>query len=332
MKRILSLLLVLQTLLSGETIELLDLDIISYEQFIHDDPATIKQLQTALLEKGIVGIKGVPGYKERVEAYIDAARLFSALPEETKEKYAPNREAGDLFLGYEKGKEKFKTEDGKWVVDDLKVSYYAFVPDTTVNKWPEELELKTPYEALGMLMSNTAEAVMQKINLIGPTTLDGIPRVGRMLYYRKNIEGASDNPLWCGAHFDHGLFTALIPAVYFENGTKIDEPMEAGLFVRTHSDGIYKKVVANDPDLMLFQVGEFGQLVTNDAIQATEHRVQRANSGSIERYGMALFFDMDMDSEINSTSVLTKDARYGDGPTCSYRRWSEESFKRYIVQ
>ena len=84
---------------------------------------------------------------------------------------------------------------------------------------------------------------------------------------------------------------------------------------------------------MLFQVGEFGQLVTNDAIQATEHRVHRAESGSIERYGMALFFDVVMESVIYSTSVLANDARYGEGPgsPCSYRHWSEESFKRYIV-
>ncbi|MBS0636242.1 MAG: isopenicillin N synthase family oxygenase, partial [Verrucomicrobia bacterium] len=299
MKRVLAILLAFQTMLSAGVLEL---DIITYDQFVSRDEEALKQLKSALLEKGIVGIKGIPGYREKVNAYIEAAGHFFQLPEEVKEKYAPNREAGDLFLGYEKGKEKFKRADGEWVVDDLKVSYYAFVPDNESNKWPTEVELKTAYEELGMLMSDTAVQVMQQIDLIGPSTLDGIPRVGRMLYYRKSVEGRSDNPLWCGAHFDHGLFTALIPAVYFEEGKQVDEPADAGLFVKPTNGTEFEKVVANDPDVMLFQVGEFGQLVTNDAIKATEHRVQRPLAGSIERYCMALFFDVSMDMVVDSTS------------------------------
>ncbi len=321
---------------ANEQIQRLDLDIISYESLVQEEPVSMAKLKAALLEKGIVGITGIPGYSQKVKNYIESAKLFAALPEEVKEQYAPNREAGDLFLGYEKGKEKFKRPDGTWVIDDLKVSYYAFVPDNPLNKWPKEITLSTSYEELGTLMSETATQVMQKIDLIGPSTgisLDGVPRVGRMLYYRKGIESAQDNPFWCGAHFDHGLFTALIPSVYFENGLQIEEPIEAGLFVRTRGDEEYKKVVANDPEVMLFQVGEFGQLVTNDAIKATEHRVHKASKGSIERYSMALFFDVAMDTVIYSTSELANDARYGNGPgaPCSYLHWSEESFKRYIV-
>ncbi len=320
---------------ASEDVTILDLDVISYESLVQDEPVALEQLKRALLEKGIVGVKGIPGYSQKAAAYIEAVRLFSQLPEEAKERYAPNREAGDLFLGYERGKEKFKRPDGKWVVDDLKVSYYAFVPDHPSNKWPTEIDLQTPYEELGMVMSETAVDIMQKIDLIGQATgisLDGIPRVGRMLYYRKSIEGSSDNPFWCGAHFDHGLFTALIPAHYFEEGKEVEEPLEAGLFVRTHNDGVFKKVLANDPEVMLFQVGEFGQLVTNDAIQATEHRVHKA-AGCIERYAMALFFDAPMDTVIHSTSTLAHDARYGNGPNtpCTYQHWTEESFKRYIV-
>jgi isopenicillin N synthase-like dioxygenase len=143
-----------------------------------------------------------------------------------------------------------------------------------------------------------------------------------MLYYRESVEGAADNTFWCGSHFDHGLFTALIPAFY----------KEAGLFVRTHQDGIFKKVVASDLDVLMFQVGEFGQLITNDGIRATEHRVHKA-SGAIERYTMALFFDAPKDTVVHSTSELTSDSRYGGskGIPFTYGHWSEESFKRYIA-
>jgi isopenicillin N synthase-like dioxygenase len=312
--------------------EVLSLDVIPYEEFAGENPEALRVLEQALHEKGIVGIKGVPGYREKVEAFIERARAFSALPEEVKESYAPKE--GEMFLGYERGKEKFKRPDGKWIVDDLKVSYYAFVPDSPLNKWPTEVDLQTPFEELGNLLSQMSETVMKKIGLLGPKTgieLDGSFRVGRMLYYRKNGDEPCDNPYWCGAHFDHSMFTALLPAFYFSEGEAIPEPKEAGLFV--NAQGSFKKVIADDHDVMLFQVGEFGQLVTNDAIQATEHRVNKA-LGPIERYTMALFFDPPMDTVIHSHSQLTRDARYGGsaGDPCSYKHWHEASFNRYIVR
>ncbi len=321
----------------ADEVEILSLDVISYEAFMQDDPHTMSVLDKALHEKGIVGIKGVPGYKEKVLKFIQTARAFSALPEAVKESYAPNHALGETFLGYEMGKERFKRPDGTWVVDDLKISYYGFVPDSALNKWPREVDLKTPFQDLGALMSETGQIVMKKIGLLGPKTgilsLENAPRLGRMLYYRKNANSAQENPFWCGAHFDHGMFTALVPAYYFVNGEAVAEPKEAGLFVKTTALGTFKKVVADDPDVLMFQVGEFGQLATDDAIQATEHRVHKA-SGCVERYTMALFFDAPMDAIIRSHSILTQDSRYGGGPgdPCSYSQWDAATFNRYIVK
>jgi isopenicillin N synthase-like dioxygenase len=314
-------------------IENLELDVVHYDALMQNDPEAMTVLERACNKKGIVGVKGIPGYREKVLNLIETARLFSALPEEVKEAYAPNSE--EMFLGYEKGKEKFKRPDGKWVIDDLKTSYYGLIPDGPLNKWPNELDLKTPFQELGHLMMEMGQIVMQKIGLIDSDFLGSLednPRVGRMLYYCKS-KGIVENPLWCGAHFDHGLFTALVPAFYFVDGKLVPEPLEAGLFVRPTDDSEFKKVMADDPDVMLFQVGEFGQLMTNDKIKATEHRVHKA-SGPVERYTMVLFFNAPADKVICSNSVLTQDARYGGqaGDTCSYRHWHEESFKRYIVK
>lgn len=330
------LLIALNFAFAQEQIEILSLDIIPYEAFIQNDPDAMRVLDKALHETGIVGIRGIPGYKEKVLKFIETARAFSALPEEIKEFYAPNHDLGETFLGYEKGKEKFMRPDGRWVVDDLKVSYYGFVPDNADNKWPVEIDLKTPFQDLGILMSEMGEAVMKKIGLLGSSTgivIDGVPRVGRMLYYRKSVDSIADNPLWCGAHFDHGMFTTILPAYYFMDGELVPEPMESGLFVKAGSEGVFKKVVADDPEVMMFQVGEFGQLASNDAVRATEHRVQKANS-SIERYTMALFFDAPMETVIHSYSELTQDSRYGGtaGAPCSYFQWSQNSFNRYIVK
>ncbi len=320
--------------LSYADIKVLNLDVISYDVFIQNDAESIDTLRKALYEKGIVGIRGIPGFTAQLSAFVNSARNFCSLPEEVKESYAPNRDLGEMFLGYEKGKEKFKRPDGKWVIDDLKNSYYAYVPERKANKWPREIDLKSPTLSLGALMAATAKLVMEKIDLIGPNVgifLDDTPQIGRMLYYQKSKDTLSDNPYWCGAHFDHGLFTAITPATYFVDDEQVEEPIESGLFVRVGDE--FLKVVA-DPEVLMFQVGEFGQLMTNDAIRATEHRVHKADKPQVERYAMALFFDPPEGTVIHSTSELTQDERYGGkaGDPCSYQHWHEESFKRYIVK
>lgn len=319
-----------------EEIEMLTLDVISYEDFILDDPHAISVMKKALYEKGIIGIKGIPGYKEKVLKLIETAREFSALPEEVKELYTPDRSLNVLPFGYERGKERFQLPDGQWIVDDLKASYWGHIPDGPFNKWPAEIDLKSPFQDLGSLMSEIGTSVMEKIGLLGSHTgicLDGVPRLGRMLYYRKSTDSLSENPYWCGAHFDHGLFTALLPAFYFLDGEHVSEPTEAGLFIKSRSEGAFKKVVADDPDVLLFQVGEFAQLAMDDAISATEHRVHKA-LGKVERYTMALFFEPPLDAVIHSVSDLAKDARYGGSPgePRSYRDWSAASYTRYLVK
>lgn len=313
--------------------KILPLQIISYGLLMQQDPSSLETLRYALYHDGIVGIRGIPGYEEAMEHFISQARSFAALPEEIKNQCAPNRERGDLFLGYEKGKEKFKRPDGNWVIDDLKASYYAFIPDCPENYWPKETELKEGFCALGSLMAQMGESVMEKIGLIGPSTgidIEGVPQVGRMLYYQHSLDTGYDNPYWCGAHFDHGFFTVLTPAVYFAGDNRIDEPEEAGLFVKVQ--GVFQKV-PSDPSVMLFQAAEFGQLALDDEILATEHRVHKA-LGPVERYAMALFFEPSLQTTIHSHSRLTEDSRYGGsaGSPCSYLHWTEESFKRYIVE
>lgn len=325
-------LLIVGNFVYAEEVEVLDLDVIAYEKFIQGDLDTLEMLDRALHEKGIVGMRGVPGYREKYEKFIQAAREFHSLPEEVKGKYQPNRSI--TSMGYEIGKEKFQRPDGNWMVDDLKTSYYAIVPDNYKNIWPNEMNLREPFEELGEVMAQVGERILYKIGLLGGKTglhLDEDSRIARMLYYRKSKN--NDNPFWCGAHLDHGLFTVLLPAIYFVRGEQIAEPSEAGLFIRVSDGAPFKKVRAEDYDVMLFQVGEFGQLATDDAIRATEHRVHKA-VGEIERYTLALFFSAPWDVPIYSQSVLTRDARYGGmpGEACYFRNWHEATLKRYLVE
>lgn len=320
--------------LAAFSAEPLNLNIISYDGFIRNDPESLLALRKALFEKGIVGIRDIPGYTQKIAKLIEAARIFSHLSDAAKEQYS--RKPGEMFLGYELGKEKFRLSDGTWVVDDQKASYYALIPDCIENKWPNEIDLRSPFQEMGMLMREMGISVMEKIGLLSPHTnisLVNEPAWGRMLTYRKAGDTAKSNPLWCGAHYDHGLFTVLLPAFYFIDESLVEEPEEAGLFVQSSTCQEFQKVVTS-PDVMLFQVGEFGQLVSNDAIRATKHQVQKAHIERIERYTMATFFGAPMDTVVFSHSELTNDSRYGAGPgePCTYQHWHEASFNRYIVE
>lgn len=330
---------------NAEDVKTLNLHIISYDDFVRGDAEIVDGLRKALGEDGIVGIRGIPGYKDCTAEYIEAARKFSSLDPAVKQQYVPNREAGK-WLGFETGKEKFKREDGTEVVDDAKSSYYAIVnygnldPEKMENVWPsdEVCDLKTPYLNIGDMMFNMCKEVLQKVGYISEVSgisLDVVHGVGRMLHYKTNAE--NPNPLWCGAHYDHGLFTALLPAFYYKDGVNIPEPEEAGLFVRRHDDEKFYKVVSDDPEVMLFQTGQFAQLSTNGQMKATEHRVHSADDSSIERYTMAVFISPENEATISSNDPLALDDRYQYKPNgekrtdglCTYLDWHINSINRY---
>lgn len=309
-------------------VERLDVTVIEYDDFVQGGAVMIARLKGALLKEGIVGIRGVPGYRERLGAFIEAARRFAALEEAVKRQYAPKE---DNYLGYELGAEKFKRPDGRWVPDDKKTSYYAMVPASNGNIWPREVALQLPFMELSGTMLETARSVVEKVGLVGPDRkmpLEGITGVGRMLHYRKAADTTADNPYWCGAHFDHGLFTALAPAFYFDGEEQVAEPEEAGLFVRAAGEEGFKKVDAGRDDVMLFQMGEFGQLAADDAMQATEHRVHKAD-GNIERHTLAVFLSPPFDTVIRSESSLRFDSRYGEEKEVSFKDWHLRSLERY---
>ena len=321
------------------SVQTLDVDIIEYDAFAAKTPEAMEQLQTALYKKGIVGIRGVPGYREKAEAYINALRTFSSFPMETKMKYSAKglTEKAKHFVGYDVGAEKFRLPSGEWVVDDLKNSIYTIYPDMCENKWPVEVNLKTPFEEICAVVTDIGKTILEDIELISPKTgitRDSLaPHVCRQLHYAKTSNTEVNNPYWCGAHYDHGLFTGLLPAFYYTDGKEISEPMEAGLFVRPTGKNHFEKIVANDREVMLFQVGEFGQIISDDKIMATEHRVNKA-SGNVERFTIAIFFDTDHDYVVHSNSALTEDARYtgGRGSPCIFRDWHVNTLNRHATK
>lgn len=326
-------------------VKMLDTKIISYEDFVRGDEETVARIKAALKEDGIVGIKGVPGYVELRGRYIEAAKAFGALDPAIKVSYTPDRSKGQLY-GFESGTERFIKEDGTEVIDAGKYSYYAFISQDESsaehqgNMWPTECDLKTPYLEMGYFLFNTAIEVLRKIGYDeSRVDLNKVSGMGRMLDYQPNPENS--NPLWCGAHFDHSLFTALLSSTYFKGDKMISEPSEAGLFVQRPGDPTFYKVVSDDPEVMLFQVGEFAQLDTDGAMQATKHCVNKAMDGDIRRVTMAVFINPDFETVIESHDVLAQDSRYlnrlnGAGEVvpredgkCRFLDWHLLSFRRY---
>jgi isopenicillin N synthase-like dioxygenase len=153
-----------------------------------------------------------------------------------------------------------------------------------------------------------------------------------MLHYLKESDTQNISPNWCGAHFDHGVFTSLMPAYYFKDGVEVPEPEEAGLYIMPSNSKTYEKINATDKSVMIFQVGEFVQLASNDQIRATKHLVKKA-PGNIERFTFALFFSADDNAAIHSNSELTMDARYIDNKafngSITYGKWEAASYERY---
>lgn len=310
----------------------MQLDIISFDDLKTNHPSSIQTVKQALLQNGIVGVRGVPDFENKSRIYIEAARKFSALNEAIKNQYAPNRDAGETE-GYELGAEWFQTKEGEWKIDDKKASYYAFVPDHIKNKWPQEVDLKSSYLALGKMMFDVGKLVLANLGLDEKTGLkhDDMVAYGRMLHYHKESDATNENLNWCGAHFDHGVFTGLMPAYYFHDGVEVDEPEEAGLYIVPSYGNQFEKINSSEKDVLLFQVGEFGQLVSNDEIKATQHVVRKAY-GEIERYTFALFFNPHASMTIQSQSSLIADDRYKlnqvDGKI-NYEKWADASYDRY---
>ncbi len=83
---------------------------------------------------------------------------------------------------------------------------------------------------------------------------------------------------------------------------------------------------------MLFQVGEFGQIASQDQIKATKHVVKKAK-GSIERFTFALFYSATDDTVVNSKSELAQDSRYKENMaqdgSIRYGDWQAASYARY---
>lgn len=262
---------------------------------------------------GYIAIDGVPEFEEAYQQFQGASNKFVKLSEADQAKCTPSNYAA---RGWSRGVEVFNGHR-----DTYKGSYYAAIPDDGTNIWPEEIlpELKDAYQNVAMMVLNVAREVLPLIGFDHE-----IQALGRMLDYQAVPEGANDgNPNWCGNHRDHGVFTGLCPEVYYNDaGEVVVRPEGSGLYIEG-------RPVAPPRNLMLFQMGEFMELMTNGAVRATDHWVQKAPSG-YRRSTLAVFIDPLDEITVTCTDEAVKEKyadRYADGIT--YEEWGNRSLAKY---
>jgi isopenicillin N synthase-like dioxygenase len=267
----------------------------------------IEQIRHQLFEHGYVIISQIEDFHEIYEKFIQQVKKFSELSIEEQNKSTP---INSYELGWDRGIEIFNG-----FIDIYKGSYYSKFPDSLDNIWIESIpEYKIAWLKLSTCISNVGNALLGVLRWEIPE----IQMVTRMLDYKCISDKDNDpNPYWCGEHRDHGLFTGLCPAVYFRESEKIPEPEDAGL----HIKGKKINIPAN---CLAFQVGEVFQLISNDKVTATLHRVHKAKN--CQRLAYAMFFSPNDNYIIKSTSESFSD-RYTEGIT--FKEWSTNSFNKY---
>jgi len=260
-----------------------------------------------LRQEGFIGIKNVPNFSEVYQSFFYAAREFMLLPEEEKNKYTPTNH---YISGW-----SFGTETYNNLLDVYKGSYYANYPNIPNNIWPHLHNFKESYLGLSKLLFELA----LKVSVIVGCYSGPAAGIARMLYYvSPRREEIDSNPNWHGVHRDHSLFTCLCPAIYLSDGEIVQQPINTGLVIQG-------KEVVVEKDIVLLQVGEAAELISNGKITATDHFVKKSPPG-YERYTFVLFLDAAPNVRIYSNITKYND-RYIPGMT--YHEWSLAPFKKY---
>jgi len=262
---------------------------------------------------GYIAVEGVEGFADAYQRFLNVGRQFTALSPADQAECTPADFSGN---GWSRGVEKF---NGK--TDTYKGSYYAKIPNVETNVWPDEIlpDFRDAYQEVATLVLNVAREILPLVGFDGD-----VQALGRMLHYKSVPEGEDDdNPNWCGNHRDHGVFTGLCPEVYYDDaGDIVARPESSGLYIEGNP-------VAPRKDIMLFQMGEFMELLTNGKTRATDHEVKKALSG-FERYALAVFID-----PLNEITVTCDNAavveKYADRyePGITYEEWGKRSYRKY---
>ena len=263
---------------------------------------------------GIIIIRHVIGLPQARNDLFDQGRKFSKLDPQIQKNYeSPD---SNYSFGWSRGKEMMS----KGQVDTMKGSYYAnplndnlaqgdmtlikkYPGYFTPNIWPTDVlpNFETNFKTLGSLIYQVALRVLKECDKLLPKKFikemfdsNLISTKGRLLHYYYQ-ETKSDS--WCGWHLDHGFFTGLVAAQYYDTdtGLAVDKPSHGGLKIRSPSGELVSITIPEDA--IAFQIGETAQILSGGYLRATPHYVQKPNlEQSMDRVTLALFIDCPHDT------------------------------------
>ncbi len=280
----------------------------AYDRLAASGPEIVAEFKRT----GYIAVSGVPGFAREYQRLLTLTQQFTALPPEVQAECTPI----DYFTnGWSRGVEVFCDKR-----DTYKGSYYVWLPDTPGKSvWPASIpEFRSAYLTVANIVWGVGQEILPLVGFDGKTQA-----LARMLHY-KSVPGGEDdgNPNWCGIHRDHGIITGLCPEVFYKDGKVISRPKGSGLYIEGEP-------VAPPSDIVLFQMGEVLELMSNGAVRSTDHWVVKARDGS-ERYSMAVFLDPLDHFEITCTNPDVI-AKYADRfrPGITYEEWGAASYAKY---
>ncbi|MFN3512221.1 MAG: isopenicillin N synthase family dioxygenase [Phenylobacterium sp.] len=269
---------------------------VSYRRFDEDFGGFSQDLGGSFARYGfaVVSDHGLP--QARIEAALDAAKAFFALPEETKRKYAGvGGQRGYTPFGIEtaKGEQHFDLKEFWHTGRDLPPGhpFRAFMPD---NVWPEEVPqfqaevgwLFGTLDAMGRKILEAIAAYLKLDRHFFDSTVDQGNSILRLLHYPPVPK---DGPnIRAGAHEDINVITLLLGAE------------EAGLEVLDR-DGRWLPINP-PPGALVINIGDMLQRLTNHVLPSTTHRVVNPapERRGFSRYSTPFFLHFNPDYEIRT--------------------------------
>lgn len=214
------------------------------------------------------------------------SKSFFELPAATKLKYRCN----SYNLGYTSYQDETVAPEEQSCGDTKEGFYFREENGRTVNVWPNEdtllnwREIMTTYHSqctrLGhLVMSLIAQSLNLEPDAFNYYTKDPTA-IARLIRYGTVPSDASAGVYGSGPHTDYGLITLLAT-----NGV-------SGLQIY-HQDE-WLSVIPSDSLSLVVNIGDCLQLVTNNQLPSTRHRVLIAE-GLPERYSIAFFFEPNED-------------------------------------
>lgn len=247
------------------------------------------EIHRAARDTGFFYVKNHGVSKDLVDAQLDCARKFFALPQEAKDQVQVAN--SKTMRGYEPMASQTLDDGSK---PDVKEGFMASVDGSqayvtggaydSLNQWPAQLpemrvQTEAYVEALTSLGKHLLGMIALSLELPESYFSEGLEKpmiTTRLLHYPPQSRVGDGNQLGAGAHTDWGMLTMLL------------QDDVGGLEVR-NSEGDWVRAPFV-PDTFVVNLGDMVPVLTRGLYNSNMHRVLNS-SPERHRYSIATFFD-----------------------------------------